>query len=84
MPDYNPDTAEPGVRIAGTVPNTAAEKAGLKEGDVLVEMGDTKIASLQDLMSALGKAKAGDKVKLVVVRDKQRVELEATLTERRG
>ena len=84
MPDYNPDESTPGVRIAGTVPNTAAEKAGLKEGDVLVELGDTKISSLEDLMSALGKAKAGDKVKLIIIRNKQRVETEATLTERRG
>ncbi|MDB5304509.1 MAG: peptidase, partial [Phycisphaerales bacterium] len=71
-------------RITGTVPGSPAEKAGLKDGDVLVRFGKDKIDTLYDLTDSLSRAKPGDKVKLGVVRDKQTVELDATLVERKG
>lgn len=74
----------PGVKIDGTSPGTPAERAGLKAGDVIVQFGDEKLDSLQGLTDVLRRSKAGDKVKLVVVRDGKNVELEATLAERKG
>ena len=74
----------PGVKIDGTSPGTPAERAGLKAGDVIIQFGDEKLDSLQGLTDALRRAKPGDKVKLVVVRDGKNVELEATLSERKG
>jgi serine protease Do len=68
------------IAISGTRPSSAAEKCGLKEGDVIVQMGDTTIGTIYDLTDVLGKAKPGDHVKIVVLRNKQRVELEATLS----
>ena len=82
VPDYGND-AERGVRISGTSPGSAAEAAGLKAGDVLVQFGDEPIDSLYGLTDALAKAKPGQKVKLVVIRDGKNVELEATLKERK-
>jgi len=84
QPDYFADGSEPGVRVDGVVPNTAAADAGIKDGDVIKSIGGEKINSLDDFMTVMGKHKAGDKVKIDVMRDKQKMQLEATLRERKG
>jgi hypothetical protein len=72
-----------GVKIDGTSAGSPAEAAGLKAGDVIVQFGEMKIETLYDLTDALAKGKPGDKVKLGVIRDGQRIELEATLAARK-
>jgi hypothetical protein len=83
VPDYGTDESTAGVRITGTAENSPAELAGLKNGDVIVQIGDKKIDSLYDLSDFLAKAKPGEKVSVQVLRDKQRIELHATLAERK-
>ena len=84
VPDYSQgEEGTGGVKISGTVPGSAAEKAGLKANDVIVQFGDKKLENLIDLTNALGAAKPGQKVKLAVMREGKRVEMEATLTERK-
>jgi hypothetical protein len=73
-----------GVPLVGTVPGSPAEKAGLKGGDVLLQLGDSKIATMQDFENALRKHKPGDKVKLIFRRGNETMESEATLTSRRA
>jgi hypothetical protein len=82
VPDYGTD-ADRGVRISGTVPGSPAEKAGLKEGDVIVKWDDTDIATIYTLIDVLRAGKPGQKVKLVILRGGKNVELEATLAERK-
>ena len=72
------------MRIAGTSPDAPAAKAGLREGDVIVGIDSDKIASLGDYMTVLGKHRPGDVIKIVIERDKQRVELSATLADPKG
>jgi len=84
MPDYNADPAIRGLRIAGATPGAPADKAGLREGDIIVSIDSDKIASLGDYMTVLGKHKPGDVIKIVIERDKQRVELNATLADPKG
>ena len=80
IPDYA--FAGTGVRITGTTPGSPAEKAGLKEGDVIVKLGDVAVSTLREYADAL-KAKApGDTVSVSVIRDGQPVTVEATLTAR--
>ena len=84
VPDYSQgDDSHGGVRISGTVPGSAAEKSGLKEGDVITQFDKTKIDNLIDLSNALAEAKPGQKVKLQVKRGGKMIEIEATLTERK-
>jgi S1-C subfamily serine protease len=83
VPDYGTDESTVGVRISGTSENSPAEKAGLKGGDILVQIADQKIDNLYDLSDFLAKAKAGEQVSVFVLRDKQRIELHATLAERK-
>lgn len=57
---------------------SAAEQAGLKEGDIIVEMGGRRISSLQDLLSARSSYMAGDTVELRVYRNKSYINITLT------
>jgi len=66
MPDYTYNGA--GVRVDGVSEGRAAQKAGLKTGDIVLQLGDNNIASLEMYMQALGKYKKGDKTTVKVKR----------------
>jgi len=80
IPDYA--FAGPGVRITGTTSGSPAEKAGLKEGDVIVKIGETAIGTMRDFSETLKKMSPGDKVSLTVMRDGKSITVEATLVAR--
>lgn len=56
-----------------------AEKAGLKEKDVITKIEDTAIDENHSLVSILGRRAVGDKVKLTVVREGKEQTIEVTL-----
>jgi serine protease Do len=58
-----------GAEILSITKESAAEKAGLKKGDVLVKIGDTKIESTDDVTEAIHARKPGDKVDITYLRD---------------
>jgi len=58
-----------------------AEKAGLKEGDVITKVNDDKIADADDLYAAIGKYKPGEKVKVVILRAGKEQTITAELQE---
>ena len=60
---------------------SAAEKAGLKESDIIVAMGDKEIKSYEDLVSAKKAYHAGDTVELKVYRSSDYVTLSLTFDE---
>lgn len=66
MPDYVYDGE--GLRIDGVMADRPAQKAGLEKGDVLIQIADLPIKTVQDYMAALGKFNKGDQV---VVRAKR-------------
>jgi type II secretory pathway component PulC len=78
------DEPKEGVKIASVSPGGAAESAGLKAGDVLLEIGDKQLKAEPDLsarevlLQAMGEVKPGQKVKLRYRRDKK--EATATVT----
>lgn len=72
-----------GVLLDDVRPGGGAEKAGMRRGDVIVQLGKYPVGSVEDLMFVLTQAKPGETVKGVVVRDGQRVELEVTFQEGR-
>jgi hypothetical protein len=83
MPAY-PNPAPDGVLLEAVMEGSAADKAGVKGGDVLQQLGESKITVLEDFESALRKHKPGDKVKVIVRRGDQKIEFEVTLTRRRA
>jgi Tol biopolymer transport system component len=77
IPEYAGD-GRPGVLLAGVRPGSAAEKAGIRRGDLLVELSGTAIRDINDFMFVLRQSKPGEKTTAVVVREGQRVTLEVT------
>lgn len=72
--------AESGIRIERLTPGMAAERAGLKVGDILLKVGSAAVASQETLRDALGGHRPGDKVQLVVKREGKEVAMEAMLS----
>jgi len=55
--------------------NRPADIAGLRDGDIITEFNDTPIRTTDELRSRIGRATPGSTVKVVVVRDGQRMEI---------
>ena len=66
-PDYGYE--KPGIRMAGITPGSPAERGGLVTGDVIVQFGDAKVATVTDFANVLSRHEAGELVKVVVLRD---------------
>lgn len=58
-----------------------AAQAGLKNGDVIVKVGDRSVANRFDVERALGSYKPGDAVDAIVVRDGKSTRMALTLTD---
>src|SRR5690606_25203447 len=67
MPDYGYQGK--GLRIDAVNTGKPAEKAGLKDGDVVIQIGKIKIGNIYDYMSALSQFNKGDKVAVKVSRN---------------
>lgn len=72
-----------GVLVLGIDKGSAAEKAGVKAGDVIVRIGDQKVASSVDAQKIISGKKAGDEVVITVIRHGQEMGVNATLDESR-
>lgn len=66
------------------VPDSAAEKAGLKEVDIILEVDKEKITSQNSLAKIIQKYNPGDKVILEVLRGEEKIEITAVLGEING
>src|SRR6185436_15017369 len=74
IPDMSAGDA-PGLRLTGVRAGSPADSAGLKAGDVVVELGGKAVTDLQSYSDALYANKPGDEIDVVVVRDGQRVKV---------
>jgi serine protease DegQ len=59
-----------------------AERAGIRAGDVIVEVDGEPVRIVEDLLAALRERDPGDTVTVTIVRDGERRDLRATLAER--
>jgi len=73
------DRTEPGAAVNQVVPDTAAEKAGIRKGDVILSIDGVEIRNAFTLRFEVGRRRAGDKVRLAVQRDGEAFEVETTL-----
>src|ERR1051326_4632605 len=71
-----------GVLVRSVEKNSAAEKAGLKAGDVIVKADNEKLTDRSDLSHILRSHRTGGKMTLVVMRDKHEQTLTVTLPDR--
>lgn len=72
VPDQN---GQPSV-----VPDSAADKAGVKAGDIITKVNNDKIDEKNSLTSLISKYTVGDTISLTIIRDEQTLTLKATLT----
>jgi len=72
---------KPGAMVASVSPNGPAATAGVKQGDIIGAVNDKAINDYYDLTHELFKYKAGDTVKLTVIRDGKETTLQAVLAE---
>ncbi len=63
----------------GVVKNSAAEKAGLQEGDILLQLNDTPIGDWEDVTDFMTYTKPDEKVRITYSRDGKQSTTEATL-----
>ncbi|HJZ84283.1 MAG TPA: PDZ domain-containing protein [Polyangia bacterium] len=76
--------ADRGVLVNRVEPDGPGARAGLKAGDVIVEVGGEKAEEPEDVVAVLADKKAGDTVSLGVVRNRARQMLSATLKAGKG
>ena len=68
-----------GVLIPNVTADSAAEKAGMKQGDIIVELDGVPIEKTKDLLNRVAMLKPGTKVEVVVLREGERKTLTVEL-----
>lgn len=68
-----------GVYIQQVQEFSAAEKAGLRPGDVITEINGTKVSSVKDVDAIKNKSKAGDVLNITIRRDNKDITIKLTL-----
>ncbi len=76
------EDAEDGAKIAEVSKGSAAEKAGLKEGDIITKIGDTKVDGPSALSDAIKAKKPKTEVTVTYKRDGKENTVKTTLGER--
>ncbi len=67
-----------GAEVATVVPGGPADAAGIREGDVITAVGDRSVGSADELTVAIWTAGPGEPVRVTLLRDGQRMELDVT------
>lgn len=73
-----------GALVSGILKNSPAQKAGIKEGDIIISIDGTKIKTVRDVLSVVGAKKPGDTVTVTVFRDKKGTIIPVVVGERPG
>lgn len=68
-----------GIFIDGLMKNGGAKKAGMLQGDVIVKIDKQDVANIKELRAVIRKYKAGETLKVQVLRNRKKVELDVTL-----
>ena len=78
------EKADQGAEIQEVSKESAAEKAGLKVGDIITKVGDSKIEDADDLSKAVKSHKPGEKVTVTYLRDKKEQKVTTELGKWKG
>jgi len=73
---------EEGLPVKEVQEDSGASEAGLKSGDVILEMEGREVRSMKDLQELLGSKEPGDKIQIRLKREGEDVELEVELKRR--
>lgn len=70
-----------GIYIQEITPNTAADKAGLKVQDVIVEIEGKEVKTVDELNEVKNTHSVGDEITLKIYRNKEYMDVKLTLSE---
>jgi len=76
LPDKN------GVLVAAVLEGGPAQKAGIRDSDVIKKFDDKTINNVRELLSIVGSSEVGHKAKVIVIRDKKELPLTVEIGER--
>jgi S1-C subfamily serine protease len=76
MPDYT--FSGNGVLVDGVSDNRPAQKAGIKTGDVIIQLGDFVVSDVQTYMQALNKHIKVETINIKIIRGKEEMSLRLT------
>lgn len=86
--DLTPDLAQAfgmearkGTVISKVMPDSPAAEAGLKAGDVIIEVNGRKIKNAMDMRNAVGLIRIGEKLDIKLIRNGKKLNLQATIEE---
>jgi len=79
VPDMSKDEEIEGVQIASISEDSGAEKAGLKEGDIITDLDGVKISKFSDLKGHLRAKRPGEIVQVTVNRNDEKLVKNVTL-----
>jgi putative serine protease PepD len=68
-----------GAYVQSVTPGGAADKAGIKDGDLIVSVDGTPIRGFDELRGLISSHSPGETVTITVVRDGQRIDIDVTL-----
>lgn len=77
VPDYAQSDVK-GVALSGVAKGGPADKAGMKGGDIIVQLAGKKIENIYDYTYAIEALKSGQEVEITVTRDGKEVSLNVT------
>src|ERR1700733_9923143 len=87
--DVTPDVAKEigladasGALVAGVTQGSAAERAGVKTGDIIVSINGVAMKSARELRNAIGMLRIGDQVEIGLLRDGKTHQVTALVSER--
>ena len=73
-----------GIYVAKVTEESAAEEAGMKEGDVITAIDGKPVNKMAELQEVLAKKRPGDKVSVTYLRDKKKATKTITLKNEKG
>jgi len=76
MRDHHPASPQ------AVIKDSPADKAGIKENDIIIELNGKKLTEENDLMDELQKCGVGEKIEMKILRDGKEVTAETELEER--
>ena len=75
---FNLDQTE-GALVGDVIPNSPAEKAGIKRGDVIIKFDQDEVRTMESLPKIVGNTPPGKTVKVEVIRDGKKKILDVTI-----
>ncbi|MBI4710808.1 MAG: DegQ family serine endoprotease [Nitrospirae bacterium] len=70
-----------GALVTDIMKGSPAEKAGLRRGDIILELNDREIKNVETLRNTIAQSSVGSRIKLTVMRDGKELTFNATITE---